>query len=35
MCIYALIAQPDFMYESIKDPYIQENNEYPVRLEWF
>ena len=32
MCIYALIAQPDFMYESIKDPYIQEIMNTP--LDW-
>ena len=30
--IYALIAQPDFMYESIKDPYIQEIMKTP--LDW-
>ena len=30
--IYALIAQPEFMYESIKDPYIQEIMKTP--LDW-
>ena len=32
MGIYALIAQPEFMYESIKDPYIQEIMKTP--LDW-
>ena len=32
ICIYALIAQPEFMYESIKDPYIQEIMNTP--LDW-
>ena len=32
MGIYALIAQPEFMYESIKDPYVQEIMKTP--LDW-
>ena len=32
MGIYVLIAQPEFMYESIKDPYIQEIMKTP--LDW-
>ena len=32
MGIYALIAQPEFMYENIKDPYIQEIMNTP--LDW-